>query len=95
MAPDRKLEAARMMLFDRTYQNYKDQIGSNVSLCVDKLVADTRLMQEGSANRLFNVLRNQHILIGMLLVSVLIMVFLTTFWAPLSTWLPGIMGLLG
>ena len=80
MAPDRKLEAARMMLFDRTYQNYKDQIGSNVSLCVDKLVADTRLMQEGSANRLFNVLRNQHILIGMLLVSVLIMVFLTNFF---------------
>ncbi len=80
MAPDRKLEAARMMLFDRTYQNYKDQIRSNVSLCVDNLVADTRLMQEDSANRLFNVLRNQHILIGMLLVSVLIMVFLTTFF---------------
>ena len=80
MAPDRKLEAARMMLFDRTYQNYKDQIGSNVSLCVDDLVADTRLMQEDSANRLFNVLRNQHILIGLLLVSVLVMVFLTTFF---------------
>ena len=80
MAPDRKLEAARMMLFDRTYQNYKDQIRSNVSLCVDNLVADTRLMQEDSANRLFNVLRNQHILIGLLLVSVLVMVFLTTFF---------------
>ena len=80
MAPDRKLEAARMMLFDRTYQNYKDRIGSSVSLCVDDLVADTRIMQENSANRLFNVLRNQHILIGMLLVSVLVMVFLTTFF---------------
>jgi diguanylate cyclase (GGDEF)-like protein len=68
------------MLFDRTYQNYKDQIGSNVSLCVDDLVADTRIMQEDSANRLFNVLRNQHILIGLLLVTVLFMVFLTTFF---------------
>ena len=80
MAPDRKLTEAQKMLFDRTYQNYKDQIGSNVSLCVDDLVTDTRIMQEDSANRLFNVLRNQHILIGLLLVTVLFMVFLTTFF---------------
>ena len=80
LAPAGKLEQAQALVFDHTYQTYKDRIGSNVSLCVDDLVADTRIMQEDSANRLFNVLRNQHILIGLLLVSVLFMVFLTTFF---------------
>ena len=80
LAPALKLEQAQNMVFDRTYQNYKDKIESNVSLCMDDLMADTRVMQENSANRLFSVLRNQHILIGLLLVSVLLMVFLTTFF---------------
>ena len=80
MAPARKLELAREMMFDRTYQDYKDRIESNVSHSVDSLMAGTKIQQESSANHLFIVLRNQHVLIFLLLISVLFMVFLTTFF---------------
>ncbi|MBQ7536254.1 MAG: GGDEF domain-containing protein [Stomatobaculum sp.] len=78
--PAQKIQTGRDMVFDRTYQTYKEKIDSKVALCMDELVSVTKVRQENSSNRLLNVLRNQHILIGLLLVTVLVIVFLTTFF---------------
>ena len=78
MTDDRKMQKARDMVFDRTYQNYKQRIENHVALCVNDLVTETRVRQESSANHLLNVLTKQHILIGLLLISVLMIVFMTT-----------------
>ena len=80
MTDGRKMQKARDMVFNRTYQDYKQQIENHVDLCLNDLVTETRVRQETSANHLLNVLRNQHILIGLLLISVLMIVFMTTFF---------------
>ena len=77
--PELQREKALVMLFDETYQSYKDQIRKNVSLSVEVLISETREQQMDSSAQLLRLLHREEVLIVLLLVLSLIMVLSTVF----------------
>ena len=67
LSPEEQRELARNMVFDETYQQYKDRISENVSQCTDSLVTESRDRQQESSVRLLHFLRLLGGLVGVLL----------------------------
>ena len=79
LPPEDMLDTARKMVFDDIYRDYKALIEENVNLCVNALLSETRALQQNSAGRLISVMRSQHIMIALLLITVLVFAFLNIF----------------
>ena len=79
LEPDQQREKALIMLFDETYQSYKNQISKNVSLSVEVLIRETREQQMESSSQLLRLLRREEVLIVLLLMLSLIMVLSTVY----------------
>ncbi len=69
-------DRALMMLFDETYQDYKDEISRNISQSVEVLVDEMRVQQQDSADQLLRHIRLQEILIVVILVLALVIIIL-------------------
>ena len=67
------------MLFDETYQGYKNTINQNVSLSVEALIDETRAEQTESSAQLLRMIRFERVLIVVMLVMALLLV-LSTVW---------------
>ena len=78
MTPAEQLEKARSMVFDDHYQDYKEKISSNVSLCIGLLVDENRGEQMNSSDTLLRLLRLQRVLIGILVLMVFAVIFLSS-----------------
>ena len=78
MTPAEQLEKARSMVFDDHYQDYKEKISSNVSLCIGSLVDENRGEQMNSSDTLLRLLRLQRVLIGILVLMVFAVIFLSS-----------------
>lgn len=78
MTTAEQLEKARSMVFDDHYQDYKEKISSNVSLCIGSLVDENRGEQINSSDTLLRLLRLQRVLIGILVLMVFAVIFLSS-----------------
>ena len=78
MTTAEQLEKARSMVFDDHYQDYKEKISSNVSLCIGSLVDENRGEQMNSSDTLLRLLRLQRVLIGILVLMVFAVIFLSS-----------------
>ena len=72
-----KIRKASLMLFDETYQSYKDRISENVERCMETLIGETRAQQEQDSRHLLSLLRVQTFLIIGLLCAVIALVILS------------------
>lgn len=73
LSAEAQREAALLMLFDETYQNYKDSIRQNVALSVETLISATRSKQmESSAQLLRQIHREDVLIVVMLLMALLL-----------------------
>ncbi len=70
-------EKALEMVFDQTYQDYKDTISSNVSMCVETLINETQKAQKESAAQLLRTIYLESGLIVIMLLMVLALVLST------------------
>lgn len=77
LSPAQQREKALSMVFDETYQDYKDRISENVNTCMETLISETRTMQQGSADRLLHVIRQEEILIVIMMLAGLVLVLST------------------
>lgn len=73
-----KMDLAETMVFDETYQDYKEKINEGVSRCMETVVEQARAEQVESADRLQDMLRTQAVLIVVLLLIALALVVLTS-----------------
>ena len=74
---EEKRERSRELVFDSIYQDYKARIYGKVSACTDMLTGEMRSEQQHSSDILLSALRNQVILISLLLCIVILSVILT------------------
>ncbi len=70
-------DKALEMVFDDTYQGYKDSINQNVSLSVEALIDETRAEQTESAAQLLLMIRRERMLIVVMLLMALLLVLST------------------
>ena len=70
-------EKALMMLFDDTYQNYKDQITGNVAKAVETLIEETQSEQMASSAGLQRLISREAVLIIIMLLLALLLILLT------------------
>ncbi len=77
LSAQEKIEKGSLMLFDETYQSYKDRINENVSQCTDTLIEETSDQHAQSSQKLLGLLYSQSILIGTLLLGLLTLVILS------------------
>jgi len=78
LAPEAKKERARMLVFDETYQGYKEKIYTNVSLCLETLIGETRRQQLESSSRLLDLLHFQGLFTCVLLIIVFAVIVMTS-----------------
>ena len=76
LSAEKQASLARNLVFDSVYQDYKDRINENVSLCMETLIRESRTQQQSSSQRLMGLLQQQYVLITVLLVMVFTMVVL-------------------
>ena len=79
LSPAEKEALALSMVCDDVYQDQKDGISADVSNCLDTLTEETKLQQRDSSDHFLELLRGQGILIGVLLITVFAVVFLTSY----------------
>lgn len=72
-----KKALAVSMVFDEVYENYKDKIDQNTSLCLDTILIHSRENQAESRENLFGMLVFQETLIVILIIIVILMAVLT------------------
>jgi diguanylate cyclase (GGDEF)-like protein len=73
LSPEKQRDEALNMLFDETYQNYKDEIRKNVSQSVEVLIGETHQQQRESSGRLLHLIhREEALIVGMLLLALLL-----------------------
>ena len=72
-------EKAERILYDETYQSYKDQIRESVDKCSDALIEITRSRQVETSEQLLRLLRGEYMLIAALLLVVFTVALMTTF----------------
>ncbi len=77
LSKEEQKDKAAMMLFDDTYQGYKQRIDDNVTMCLNQLMSSMRIEQAESYNGLSKILIILFIMILLLLLAVLAVVFLT------------------
>ena len=78
LSAEQKLAYAEELVFNDSYQDYKARISDNVSRCSKALIEATRTEQRQSSERLRIQLRNQELLIVVMLVLAFALVFLTS-----------------
>ena len=78
LSPAEQQALAVRMVFDDAYQSYRNKISENVSLCMNTLVNETRSRQLDSSAQLLGLLRQQNILIAIMLVIVFAVVLFTS-----------------
>ncbi len=78
LSPEEQRDKALNMVFDETYQGYKDLSRENVALSVDVLIAETRTQQMESSAQLLRLLRQQELLIAVMLLLALLLVALSS-----------------
>jgi diguanylate cyclase (GGDEF)-like protein len=79
LSPEEQRSRALNMLFDETYQNYKEEVRRNVSLSVEVLIDETRVRQEESSAQLLRLIRREAVLIVVLLLLGMALVMSTAF----------------
>ncbi|MDO4990555.1 MAG: GGDEF domain-containing protein [Eubacteriales bacterium] len=79
LSPAEQRDKALIMVFDETYQNYKDEIQKNVSLTVDALIGETRTQQINSSALLLRLVRSEVLLIVIILLLAIAFVLSTVF----------------
>ena len=79
LTAEEQRERALELVFDETYQNYKDAVGENVSLTVQALIEETRGEQQESTAELLHQIRRETALISVLLLTALALV-VSTVW---------------
>ena len=73
LSPEKQRDEALNMLFDETYQNYKDEIRKNVSQSVEVLIGETHQQQRESSDRLLHLIhREEALIVGMLFLALLL-----------------------
>ncbi len=77
LSPEEQRDKALIMLFDDTYQSYKDDIRNNVSLSVEALIDETRAQQMDSSARLLQLIRTETALIVVMLLLAVLLVLST------------------
>lgn len=77
LSAEQQRDKALLLLFDETYQSYKNDISGNVSRSVETLIDETRSEQMNSADRLLRQIRREEILIVVLLLLALVLVVST------------------
>lgn len=77
LPPEEQRDKALDLLFDETYQGYKDLIRENVSLSVETLIDETRAEQMESSAQLLRMLHRQEMLIVVMLLLALLLVVMT------------------
>ena len=77
LTAEEQRDAALLMVFDNTYQSYKDEISKNVSLCTEELIRETREQQMESSTVLLRLIRGEQILILVMMLLVLLLILLT------------------
>ncbi len=78
LAPDEQRDRALNMLFDETYQNYKDEIRSNVAHSVEALITRTHEQQRASSERLLREIHLDELLIVVMLLMAVLLVLSTS-----------------
>ena len=78
LTPAEQGELACTIVFDDTYQSYKQEIRGNVDRCLDMLVSQTRSRQENSSRDLYGLLQKQDALLVILLLVVFFIVFMVS-----------------
>jgi len=71
LSAEEKLVKAREMVFDATYQAYKEDIRENLALCEQALIGETEDVQKKSTDRLENALTAQTLLIAIVVMAVI------------------------
>lgn len=74
LSAEEKLVKAREMVFDATYQAYKEDIRENLALCEQALIGETEDVQKKSTDRLENALTAQTLLIAIVVMAVIFIV---------------------
>ena len=74
LSAEEKLVKAREMVFDATYQAYKEDIRENLALCEQALIGETEDVQKKSTDRLENALTAQTLLIAIVVMLVILIV---------------------
>ena len=78
LSPGKKSALASELVFGDAYRQAKEQIRSDVEMCLDTLMAETKAQQTASSDKLLSLLREQSILIIVLFISVFVLVLLTS-----------------
>lgn len=75
LSAEEQRDKALILLFDDTYQSYKDRVRENVALSVEVLISETREQQKDSSGKLLQLIhREEFLIIVMLLLAVLLVV---------------------
>lgn len=74
LSAEEKLVKAREMLFDETYQAYKEDIRKNLSLCEQALIGEMEATQKKSTSRMENALTAQTLLIAIMVMVIIFLV---------------------
>ena len=77
LSTEEKIEKARTLVFDETYQTHKSKIRESVARCEDELVGETQKVQESSATHLGRAITALTILIVIVVLVVIAMVILS------------------
>ena len=77
LPPEEQRDKALDLVFDETYQGYKDQVRENVALSVEALIDVTRGEQMESSAQLLRMLHRQEMLIVVMLLLALLLVVMT------------------
>ncbi len=77
LSAEEQRDKALEMVFDETYQGYKDSINQNVSLSVEALIDETRAEQMESSAQLLLMIRRERVLIIVMLLMALLLVLST------------------
>ena len=77
LSSEEQRDKALEMVFDETYQGYKDAISRSVSLSVEALIDETRAEQLESAAQLLLMIRRERVLIIAMLLLALLLVLST------------------
>ncbi|MBR5114019.1 MAG: GGDEF domain-containing protein [Oscillospiraceae bacterium] len=77
LSPEEQRDKALTMVFDDTYQGYKDNIRENIALSTEALISETREQQTESSAKLLRLLRQQDVLIIVMLLLALLLVVMT------------------
>ncbi len=80
LSPEAQRDRALELLFDETYQNYKDEVRGNVALSVEVLIEKTREQQLESSAKLLQLIRREEILVAAMLVLALVLVVSTYYF---------------